>query len=299
MTTRYYDRQPEVLPTTLPAGTRYRTSADPLNEFRFTTQAEMAVTPLGAVCYSGPIIRCLTSETIGHNGMATPGIVDWSTVPIPAPETPAELSGQPKCACGCGLIADAVYDCEGIPGLAPYHGELYAKACRARTGLVGRIHDRRSAKGSTAEPGGFTCHGCSRRFDGIELHRMDHDYCGECFSIALKGSEPELDCRCGHAGCSRCDKPTDAPPCSTPACAARGVAATNDGRCVYCDYATDEGRTSQVDRDAFARCATDTNPRRDKLAAERLAAWERAEKPRGNPAEAAMLSKPHPWEEFE
>jgi hypothetical protein len=77
-------------------------------------------------------------------------------------------------------------------------------------------------------------------------------------------------------------------------CGAPGKVDPASGLCRYCDYSTDEGKVDRVGRDEFARCATDTNPRRDKKATERLAAMARAERPRGNPAQRKQMEQGHP-----
>jgi hypothetical protein len=80
-----------------------------------------------------------------------------------------------------------------------------------------------------------------------------------------------------------------------PTCSECGAAAKlSGGMCAYCDYSTDEGKVDRIGRDEFARCATETNPRRDKKAAERLEAMARAERPRVT-RDAIEFRKPHPW----
>ncbi len=133
-------------------------------------------------------------------------------------------------------------------------------------------------------------------------------YCG--YGKPARGPSvdgPELDCHCGHAGCSRCDRPTDAPLCSTPACAARGVTATHcletsEPYCVYCSNETEEGNGERGHIDMVTSMQmlkgemSDGSRIPGELAARtRMAAMDRAERPRANPAEARELSKPHPW----
>lgn len=115
---------------------------------------------------------------------------------------------------------------------------------------------------------------------------------------------PELDCHCGHSGCSRCDTAPPAPVlCATPACAARSVVATHGSRCVYCDHSMGcrDGHQLFTSAQATDQWRAGNQSARDEAigATRSLAAMDRAERPRGNPAEARELSKPHPWEEFE
>lgn len=244
--TNFYEKQPDVLPLTLPKGTRSTNGFVTEKEVRLERDNGLATYRYGW-------------ETPGVVGVQA-AYIDWSSVPI-EPTTP---SVESCAACGARDVSsriDESWDAEypGVGGLRVCAS--CGKAPISRTAPL--VRARRTAKESTV-----TTH------DG-----------------------PELDCHCGHAGCSRCDTPPIAAPlCSTPECAARMVVATHGERCVYCDYSTDEGKTTRVIRDEYASCATATNPRRDKKAGDRLAAWGRAERRRVNRADQRELAKPHPWE---
>ncbi len=288
MTTRtHYDRQPAELPASLPAGTR--------NKFGSYTAATVVALLEGK--YRGQWRNEARGSTGG--GYLDPENIDWATVPLPTQE-PGEPLAEPCAACGGPggrRHVGAAYRLDNAD-------HLLCDGCWETPSFdVDRSVRARRAKESSAEPGAFTCHRCSQRFANGELHRMDQDYCGECFEIALK-SESDAACKCGHAGCSSCDIP---PPvlalCANPPCAARGVARAlrSGGLCVYCAHATDSGQVDRKAGDAItAGAMQNTEAHPNELTARRnLAAWDRAEqRPRGNTKERAELAKPHPWEEF-
>ncbi|HEY3256934.1 MAG TPA: hypothetical protein VGJ91_23420 [Polyangiaceae bacterium] len=89
----------------------------------------------------------------------------------------------------------------------------------------------------------------------------------------------------------------------TPTCSECTSPATHGAYCVYCSNETEGGcgERDHIDMVTAQQMRkgqmSDGSPIPRELAARaRLAAWERAERPRGNSKNAIEMAKPHPWE---
>jgi hypothetical protein len=233
----HYEKQPDVLPLTLPAGTRTRMGLIAcgagwrFNDALGVYAGEVADYPGGPVRNSYVVCR--------------PEQVNWETVPVPLPAPAADRPIQ---------AGDWVECIEHWSRSSPPQG----------------IGDRFEVVGMVGSSLCFAEYPCAAWL--VErFKRVDGPHCDR---IATQCS----DAQCG--GCDSC---------------------INRQRDYYAELTTkrDPYTEHRLAVEPDSACMRDPKP--EALAARaRLAAWERAEKPRvANRAEARELAKLHPWEEFE
>lgn len=256
---KYYDRMPDVLPKTLPAGTRTTSKLTALSEVRFDGRFYIGEWNQG-----------------DFTGGMFPGSIRWTSVPIVDATPECACCGAPACRTQPLFVADENQDASQKPSCLecwPLSPTTFADGVRARRTLssapVGTGNAQSSGAGEALTKKTFR-----ERLEEIRASRSIDD-----------GPEPAP----LHVGA---DNGPPANLCSTPACAARGVVATNGEWCVYC---------ANIDND---RCQTldDGDPvvsARNAAAHARLDRWDAAERPRPT-ATSKLLAMGHPssWPEI-
>jgi len=327
---KFYKSQPEVLPATLPAGTRTRYGNEATSELTLTDQRK----------YAGGWVGF--ADTLSFSAES----INWNLVAVQA-AVPAEEDRPIQ-------VGDWV-ECGEKPtgAIAPHARVKVDRVCFGKSGepLLGiadswhyaimfkRVAGPHPAKSdadnhieevcaSCREGGVFNEQTCGRAGDGkwycvqcclpeaIERFGAPKDSSGSAGSSV--GDNPRPTPSYVEKGVATPDNPQGRPvgnvatpqrePGGAPPRAPAGpnelycARCAPDYPCVYCKHSTEGGHTDRASADALtgrAMLNTDAHPG-ELLARKNLAAWEVGERrPRGNPTDRQEFERPHPWPEFD